>query len=513
MCRCKNIKICLYFYKEASNMEPNNMYQFIFIPLLVTMLTQVLSKVDGFNISQFLSWFSAIQWNNLFNMKYTICLKGERIRSVCLFSGEATIVESFTNTFSAIWEHILNNNNDDHILEMTELNRTSSSRINNENNTFFYVSQPHAFLVDKKLGIYGHTNVSKETLEKKGNSGPCESYTITIELFSYTTKVDSIKGFLNDITTKYTENIKTVREKNRYIYTIKQVDHEDYYQECWNESIFTTTRSFDNLFFDNKTRLLNQIDFFLHNKEWYYKKGIPYTLGIGLSGEPGTGKTSIIKAIAKYTDRHIVNLSMKLFKTRAQLYKFFFENTYNRKNIDDSITFDKKIIVIEDIDCLGDIVLQRKDVDEKKDNTVKLIESMMEKKDSDKTEGNCEDKQKMVFKIANTDPITLDDILNIWDGIQEHSGRIMIITSNHYDKLDPALTRPGRIDLRMEMSKLSRKSIVDIYRHLYEKNIPRNVQDRISTNTFTPAEIMNMYLKNQKCPRQFTKEICLDNDD
>ena len=159
------------------------------------------------------------------------------------------------------------------------------------------------------------------------------------------------------------------------------------------------------------------------------------------------------------------------------------------------------------------LFLQRKDVDEKKDNTVKLIESMMEQKDSDKTEGNCEDKQKMVFKIANTDPITLDDILNIWDGIQEHSGRIMIITSNHYDKLDPALTRPGRIDLRMEMSKLSRKSIVDIYRHLYEKNIPRNVQDRISTNTFTPAEIMNIYLKNQKCPRQFTKEICIDNDD
>ena len=138
------------------------------------------------------------------------------------------------------------------------------------------------------------------------------------------------------------------------------MDHEDYYQECWNESIFTTTRSFDNLFFDNKTRLLNQIDFFLHNKEWYYKKGIPYTLGIGLSGEPGTGKTSIIKAIAKYTDRHIVNLSMKLFKTRGQLYKFFFENTYNRKNIDDSITFDKKIIVIEDIDCLGDIVFTKK---------------------------------------------------------------------------------------------------------------------------------------------------------
>jgi hypothetical protein len=41
------------------------------------------------------------------------------------------------------------------------------------------------------------------------------------------------------------------------------------------------------------------------------------------------------------------------------LDNFFFENKYNSKNDNDSISFDKKIIVMEDIDCIGDIILDR----------------------------------------------------------------------------------------------------------------------------------------------------------
>jgi len=44
-----------------------------------------------------------------------------------------------------------------------------------------------------------------------------------------------------------------------------------------------------------------------------------------------------------------------------------------------------------------------------------------------------------------------DDILNAWDGIIETPGRILIISSNHYEKLDPALVRPGRIDITLEL--------------------------------------------------------------
>jgi chaperone BCS1 len=59
-------------------------------------------------------------------------------------------------------------------------------------------------------------------------------------------------------------------------------------------------------------------------------------------------------------------------------------------------------------------------------------------------------------KLPENDPITLDDILNLWDGLKETPGRILGISSNHYNKLDPALVRPGRIDITINFDNSSR---------------------------------------------------------
>jgi len=491
-------------------MENGQFVQYFMIPLLMTLFTQVLSKLEYVNPIDIVYSLREIDLKNFFKTRYTILLKGERIRSVCQYSGNTTIVESFTNTFSALWEYIIKQNDNKNILELTELNSNSSSKIDKEQKTFYYVSQKNCFIINKELELYGKSNVTTtiEPNENKKNGKSNDCHYITIELFSYSSKITDIKKFLNKITDEYTEKIKTIREKNRYIYSIKQVEYEEYYQDCWYESIFSTTRTFNNLFFNEKETLLKKLDFFLNNKDWYYKKGVPYTLGIGLSGEPGTGKTSIIKAIAQYTDRHVINLSMKLFKTRKQLYQFFFETTYNRKNITDSITYDKKIIVIEDIDCLGDIVLKRKQeykIKKNEDTTTKMLQTLLDKSVSDSSDEVPKNSLKLT---TASDPITLDDILNIFDGIQEHFGRIMIITSNHYDKLDPALIRPGRIDIKLEMANLSCKTIQQIYNHLYEKSIPKNMIHKLPEYKYTPAKLMNIYLNNQDDEKSFLREIC-----
>jgi ATP-dependent 26S proteasome regulatory subunit len=94
-------------------------------------------------------------------------------------------------------------------------------------------------------------------------------------------------------------------------------------------------------------------------------------------------------------------------------------------------------------------------------------------------------------------PITLDDILNLWDGIRETPGRILIISSNHYNKLDPALVRPGRIDITHELSNASHQTISDLYLHLFGKKIDTKQLSKIKQHFYSPAELINIYVSNK----------------
>jgi AAA+ superfamily predicted ATPase len=100
------------------------------------------------------------------------------------------------------------------------------------------------------------------------------------------------------------EELALLNESKNLIYTKKK---------------FYTNRSFDNLIGQNCKKISNKLKFFCNNKEYYDKKGLPYHLGILLSGTPGSGKTSVIKSIANYTKRHIINVNLKNLKTNIQL--------------------------------------------------------------------------------------------------------------------------------------------------------------------------------------------------
>merc|ERR1712038_516113 len=89
--------------------------------------------------------------------------------------------------------------------------------------------------------------------------------------------------------------------------------------------------------------------FFLDNESWYLEHGIPYMFGLLLHGEPGCGKTSTIKAIANMTQRHIVSVPLKNIKTMSDLYQALYGGKINKA----SIPMDKRLYILEDIDCAG----------------------------------------------------------------------------------------------------------------------------------------------------------------
>jgi SpoVK/Ycf46/Vps4 family AAA+-type ATPase len=96
---------------------------------------------------------------------------------------------------------------------------------------------------------------------------------------------------------------------------------------------------------------------------------------------------------------------------------------------------------------------------------------------------------------VDDDAITLDDILNLWDGLKETPGRILGISSNHYDKLDPALVRPGRIDITMKLDNVTQDTIGQMFQHYYGCTANPMCLAKIPDRKYSPAEITNIFVE------------------
>lgn len=171
-------------------------------------------------------------------------------------------------------------------------------------------------------------------------------------------------------------------------------------------------KSFDDIFNPNKKSIIDFINKWINQKDVYINHGITYKTGIMLYGEPGTGKTTICKAIASYLDYglHIINL--KSYKENGE------EQLINR-----IIQIPpKSIILFEDIDC----VVGNRDIENSKN-----------------------------IEILNT-------LLNIIDGISSPNNVIFMATTNHIEKLDSALIREGRFDLKINVSKLEKETAMEM---------------------------------------------------
>ena len=291
----------------------------------------------------------------------------------------------FSNRFNSVWYYIAKNiDTNSSIYSLKEF--ADSSNIYDEQGDS-YVRYPHGrsnkqdiiksfkdILVvnqptkfDLTENIFCKVTFSTERLDSKSKTRNTTNDVelIKLEIFSYERTVVEIQEFLDDITYTFMTEIQNIRMNKRFIYSLvgaSKRDDDDYCRdkfEMWEECEFVSSRTFDNLFFEEKDMLVSKLNFFIDNKDWYNKEGHPHTLGLGLSGPPGTGKTSIIKCIANMLNRHLIVIPLNKIKTQREFSQYYFETRYNKNNEPNSITFDNKIIVFEDIDCMTDIVKSR----------------------------------------------------------------------------------------------------------------------------------------------------------
>jgi SpoVK/Ycf46/Vps4 family AAA+-type ATPase len=83
----------------------------------------------------------------------------------------------------------------------------------------------------------------------------------------------------------------------------------------------------------------------------------------------------------------------------------------------------------------------------------------------------------------------------------------MVMSSNHYEKLDPAIRRPGRIDITLELSYSSREVISEIYTHLFGEVLDADILSKIADKFYSPAEIINIYMSEEMSSVKFLSRL------
>lgn len=175
----------------------------------------------------------------------------------------------------------------------------------------------------------------------------------------------------------------------------------------WN-GIHVKKKYFEDIFAPEKERIVSTLTKWLGSKELYEKHGIQYKLGILLYGKPGTGKSSIARAIASYLDWEIITIDLKT-NTSRDLIDWV-------ANIGK-----KKVVILEDIDC---VISSRED-----------------------------------GKLENSN---FDTLLNILDGSLSPNNVIFVATTNYIEKLDPAFIRDGRFDCKVELKDLPLENALEM---------------------------------------------------
>ncbi|CAO3593044.1 unnamed protein product [Absidia cylindrospora] len=199
---------------------------------------------------------------------------------------------------------------------------------------------------------------------------------------------------------------------------------------------------------ENEHRLLKDLDTFVNNKSFYKRVGFPFRRGYLLHGQPGTGKTSLVLAVASYLQLSLYFINLGYIRSDSELIQAF------------STVPSNAIVVFEDVDTQSTVLHQRA---------------------NRMTRSPKPDQQE------ETDGFNLSTFLSILDGHTLEEGIIFIMTTNHKELLDPAVIRPGRMDSHFDltyathyqmrrifsMAQLHDETLTldDIYPDL-EKNIP-----------------------------------------
>ncbi|XP_022731046.1 AAA-ATPase At5g57480-like isoform X1 [Durio zibethinus] len=292
------------------------------------------------------------------------------------------------------------------------------------------------------------------------------------------------------------EKANEIRRKNqeRFLYTNSRGGSLDSRGHPWESVPFKHPSTFDTLAMDpvKKEEIMDDLKDFANGQSFYQKTGRAWKRGYLLYGPPGTGKSSMIAAMANYLSYDIYDLELTEVHNNSELRKLLMK------------TSSKSIIVIEDIDCSINLTNRKKN--NNNPGARNYYDSEM-RSGSGSGSGCGED---------GGNSITLSGLLNFTDGLWSCCGseRIFVFTTNHIEKLDPALLRSGRMDMHIYMSYCSYPALKILLKNYlgYEEgdlddDVLKELAEVVDKAEMTPADISEVLIKNRRYKQKAVSEL------
>jgi chaperone BCS1 len=279
-----------------------------------------------------------------------------------------------------------------------------------------------------------------------------------------------LKELLNECREKYLASVKNKT-------TIFKHDNGS-----WDKKNAVAIRQSNSVIIDQKekTALLEDIKGFLESQPWYSAKGIPHRKGYLFYGPPGTGKSSLSMLIAGECDLDIYILKL---------------SRLDDDSLDDLFGAlpERCLVLLEDIDAVDAThSRQHRTVTLRQGDTSSFVKENLHGK------------------------VSLSALLNTIDGIGSQEGRLLIMTTNHLERLDEALIRPGRVDMKLELGLTTHDINAQLFFNTFERSAPNDKDkaeedkelkeiaeefaNKVPENEFSPAEIQLFLVANRKSP-------------
>ncbi len=196
-----------------------------------------------------------------------------------------------------------------------------------------------------------------------------------------------------------------------------------------------------------RSKITKHLDHYVTSKDWYSSRGLAYKITTLLKGPPGTGKTSLVKAIASHYERSIYIVDLSSVVDQALMTALH------------SVPAGS-VVLMEDVDA-----------------ATRAVSTRQKPKTGSPSDGKLSEAPSPTPIASDAGFLTLSGILNALDGIVPLDDLMVFMTTNHADRLDPALTRKSRVDLTYEIGYMTSDLVVEYGARSYGEEFRQALQD------------------------------------